>query len=310
MPTQSNSARTVETSNPSSKKLAKREVAISLGQVDIEADDALAAEFNVSVAPTIILFRNGTEPAKYSGKNTVEGISNWIAQTSGFSQVRSAADLEKAVKGRAKDAILVAVKGSRQAGTYLAETAVDVSVDDGHTPIRYIYFELDGEFSLELHRGVHERIYFETTPDKEYYPADFVEFVQKEKLPLFGMMSPTNVQSLLNSEQKGIVGVCFAPQKLTVQAEKYASLFKKVAAKWKKYRVVYVDAGKGELPASAPQCDDHPSIVIIFKDPAQFGQPAREVRKTFQKEELTEKNVNSFLKAASTVEAAGSKKEL
>merc|ERR1712048_11405 len=98
------------------------------------------------------------------------------------------------------------------------------------------------------------------------------------------------------------VWVCFAPDSVSAQAEKYAALFRKVAVKWKKYRFLYVDTSSDKLPTHDPQCEQFPSIV--------FQKAEMIVRHAFEPAELTEANVIRFLKDASTRKVASSGAEL
>ena len=49
-------------------------------KVDTEAEQALAAQYNIRSIPTLILFRKGAVIAQRSGATTAQGLRSWLRQ--------------------------------------------------------------------------------------------------------------------------------------------------------------------------------------------------------------------------------------
>ncbi len=50
------------------------------GKVDTEAQQAIAARYNIRSIPTLILFRGGQEVARRAGAMSASDIASWVAQ--------------------------------------------------------------------------------------------------------------------------------------------------------------------------------------------------------------------------------------
>ena len=53
---------------------------VRFAKVETEAEQALAARYNIRSIPTLILFKNGTEAARMSGALDANGLKRWLAQ--------------------------------------------------------------------------------------------------------------------------------------------------------------------------------------------------------------------------------------
>ena len=53
---------------------------VRFAKVETEAEQALAARYNIRSIPTLILFKNGTEAARMSGAQDANGLKRWLAQ--------------------------------------------------------------------------------------------------------------------------------------------------------------------------------------------------------------------------------------
>jgi thioredoxin 2 len=53
----------------------------SLAKVDTEAEQAIAARYNIRSIPTLILFRGGREVARQTGAMSANAIVQWVERT-------------------------------------------------------------------------------------------------------------------------------------------------------------------------------------------------------------------------------------
>lgn len=53
---------------------------VRFAKVETEAEQALAARYNIRSIPTLILFKNGAEAARMSGALDANGLKRWLAQ--------------------------------------------------------------------------------------------------------------------------------------------------------------------------------------------------------------------------------------
>ena len=53
---------------------------VRFAKVETEAEQALAARYNIRSIPTLILFKNGSEAARMSGALDAAGLKRWLAQ--------------------------------------------------------------------------------------------------------------------------------------------------------------------------------------------------------------------------------------
>ncbi|HUW29390.1 MAG TPA: thioredoxin TrxC [Sulfuriferula sp.] len=53
---------------------------VRFAKVETEAEQALAARYNIRSIPTLILFKNGAEAARMSGALDASGLKRWLAQ--------------------------------------------------------------------------------------------------------------------------------------------------------------------------------------------------------------------------------------
>jgi len=51
----------------------------AVGKVDIDAEQKIAAEFQISSVPTLILFKNGKEVNRLVGLRNAEAVKNFVA---------------------------------------------------------------------------------------------------------------------------------------------------------------------------------------------------------------------------------------
>lgn len=54
------------------------EPAVRVTKVNTEAEQALAAEFEIRSIPTLVLFKNGKEIARHAGTQNESGILQWV----------------------------------------------------------------------------------------------------------------------------------------------------------------------------------------------------------------------------------------
>lgn len=52
---------------------------VRFAKVETEAEQALAARYNIRSIPTLILFKNGTEATRMSGALDANGLKRWLA---------------------------------------------------------------------------------------------------------------------------------------------------------------------------------------------------------------------------------------
>jgi len=283
---------------PVIKKISRRTQAhhfstaiqITFAQVDIEAEEELAAYYNVTTAPSLLLFLNRTFAGRYDGEVKLEDVVNWVEHGGAplVHVTKSDKDLNKMIQFRAKNSVLVVAKGTLQVRNMLVQTSAQVHLEGLSHQMQYVFLETGEEkFSVDLHRGANEKVQYEMIPDTEIFAEDFVAFVKRERQPWFGLITAENIDSLQSATD--IVWACFAPDKFVSQVDKYAVVFRKSAAKWKKFRFHYVNTTAGPLPSKDPGCEEFPSVVVQHGD--------KRSSKTFELAELTEANVNKFLKS-------------
>ena len=53
---------------------------VRFAKVETEAEQSLAARFNIRSIPTLVLFKNGVESARMSGALDAAGLKRWLAQ--------------------------------------------------------------------------------------------------------------------------------------------------------------------------------------------------------------------------------------
>ena len=53
---------------------------VRFAKLETEAEQAVAARYNIRSIPTLILFKNGTEAARMSGALDANGLKRWLAQ--------------------------------------------------------------------------------------------------------------------------------------------------------------------------------------------------------------------------------------
>lgn len=53
---------------------------VRFAKVETEAEQNLAARFNIRSIPTLVLFKNGVETARMSGALDAAGLKRWLAQ--------------------------------------------------------------------------------------------------------------------------------------------------------------------------------------------------------------------------------------
>lgn len=53
---------------------------VRFAKLETEAEQAVAARYNIRSIPTLILFKNGTEAARMSGALDANGLKRWVAQ--------------------------------------------------------------------------------------------------------------------------------------------------------------------------------------------------------------------------------------
>jgi thioredoxin 2 len=53
---------------------------VRFAKVETEAEQSLAARFNIRSIPTLVLFKNGVETARMSGALDAAGLKRWLAQ--------------------------------------------------------------------------------------------------------------------------------------------------------------------------------------------------------------------------------------
>lgn len=53
---------------------------VRFAKVETEAEQSLAARYNIRSIPTLVLFRNGTEAARVSGALDAASLRRWLAQ--------------------------------------------------------------------------------------------------------------------------------------------------------------------------------------------------------------------------------------
>lgn len=55
---------------------------VRFAKVETEAEQTLAARYNIRSIPTLVLFKNGVESARMSGALDAAGLKRWLAQNS------------------------------------------------------------------------------------------------------------------------------------------------------------------------------------------------------------------------------------
>lgn len=53
---------------------------VRFAKVETEAEQALAARYNIRSIPTLVLFKNGSEATRMSGALDATGLKRWLAQ--------------------------------------------------------------------------------------------------------------------------------------------------------------------------------------------------------------------------------------
>ncbi|MES2407014.1 MAG: thioredoxin TrxC [Pseudomonadota bacterium] len=53
---------------------------VRFAKLETEAEQAVAARYNIRIIPTLILFKNRTEAARMSGALDASGLKRWLAQ--------------------------------------------------------------------------------------------------------------------------------------------------------------------------------------------------------------------------------------
>jgi len=62
---------------------AELEPGVRFLKVDTEAEQALAAQYNIRSIPTLMLFRNGQMVAQRAGASDAQSLKEWIRQNAG-----------------------------------------------------------------------------------------------------------------------------------------------------------------------------------------------------------------------------------
>ncbi|GIX64903.1 disulfide isomerase [Babesia caballi] len=193
------------------KQLTEEGSEVILAELNCDSAPAVAQEFGIEGYPTLKFFRKGT-PRDYSGTRQAEGIVSWCKAVllPAVVHVSSVADVPEDA-----DVTFVAVGyGAEDELMKEFESVADIHRNDAS-----FYAIAGGEKAIYVvHKG-HDKFHFSGST-----PADLVEFVQQESLPLFAEIGHSNYIRYFSSG-KAISWFC----SLRADFEKYGATFAKVA---------------------------------------------------------------------------------
>ncbi|KAL7718046.1 protein disulfide-isomerase [Entamoeba marina] len=254
---------------------------IKLAALDCEESQELCDKHEISIHPSMVLFRKDRTPKKYEGEKNMEALKKWIEQSlrPSFTQIDENQLLE--LQQQQNPFILIRSKIDNPMNQKIFSSLENVDY------VQTYLIESEDQMNVEVFNpSTKEMIPYPITSVDEFNESNFAEFVNFKTIPLF---SPVSLPIFKRVEALDIYSLWYFHN--TEITEETQHMFEKLAKEYSGkflFFSFHKDISEDQVKHMRHSGNIYPTFSVIHKNKRNIYSFPEDI-------EITEENVKEFL---------------